>query len=444
MGANIEEKSGFDLLTRDKQCVWHPFTPLIGSEDNVVIERAAGAKLITADGREIIDAIASWWVNIHGHSNSHIAQAIANQAKKLEHVMFAGFTHAPAIQLAENLLSILPDNQGKVFFSDNGSTAVEVALKMALQFWHNQGNSKTKILALEGGYHGDTFGAMSVGERGAFTTPFWPFLFEVEFLKLPVPGQENDSVMEFEALMNRGDVAAFIFEPVIQGAAGMRLYSASWLDHLISIAHSSKVLCIADEVMTGFGRTGKTFASDYLDNKPDIFCLSKGLTGGALALGATSCSNEIQEAYNHEDILKTFFHGHSYTANPIACAAANASFELLMTDECSGNIQRISSGFKSFETRIKSHPKVRSTTHLGAILAIEFKNSGETSYINEARHELYPYFLSKNVLLRPLGNIVYIIPPYVISDQELEVVYGAIEDYLELSAIPKLPKANNK
>jgi adenosylmethionine-8-amino-7-oxononanoate aminotransferase len=306
---------------------------------------------------------------------------------------------------------------------------------MALQYWHNQGKSKTKIIALDGGYHGDTFGAMSVGERGAFTTPFWPFLFEVEFVDLPFPGQEKDDIKEFEALINQGDIAAFIFEPVIQGAAGMRQYSATWLDQLISIAQSSGVLCIADEVMTGFGRTGKIFASDFLENKPDIFCLSKGLTGGALALGATSCTNKIQEAYNHEDILKTFFHGHSYTANPIACAAANASFELLMTDECNRNIQRISSGFKDFKKRIETHPKVQSVTHLGAILTMEFKTFGDTSYINEARHELYPYFLSKNVLLRPLGNIIYIIPPYVISDQELEVVYLAIESYLDLPEI---------
>ena len=435
MGSNIEEKPGSKLLIRDKQWVWHPFTPLIGSEDNVVIDRAIGAKLLTTDGREIIDAIASWWVNLHGHSNPYIANAIANQAKKLEHVMFAGFTHEPAIQLAENLLSILPENQGKVFFSDNGSTSVEVALKMALQYWHNQGKSKTKIIALDGGYHGDTFGAMSVGERGGFTTPFWPFLFEVEFVDLPFPGQEKGGIKEFEVLINRGDIAAFIFEPVIQGAAGMRQYSATWLDQLISIAQSSGVLCIADEVMTGFGRTGKIFASDFLENKPDIFCLSKGLTGGALALGATSCTNEIQEAYNHEDILKTFFHGHSYTANPIACAAANASFELLMTDECNRNIQRISSGFKNFKKRIEAHPKVQSVTHLGAILAMEFKTFGDTSYINEARHELYPYFLSKNVLLRPLGNIIYIIPPYVISDPELDVVYEAIGSYLDLPKI---------
>jgi len=431
MGSNIKEKPGNDLLTKDKQCIWHPFTPLIGSEENLVIERAEGAILYSEDGREIIDAIASWWVNLHGHSNPHIAQAIANQAKKLEHVMFAGFTHEPAIQLAENLLSILPENQGKVFFSDNGSTSVEVALKMALQYWHNQGKSKTKILALEGGYHGDTFGAMSVGERGAFTAPFWPFLFEVAFLDLPLPGQEEESLAEFEAMVKRGDMAAFIFEPVVQGAAGMRQYSASWLDQLISIAQSSEVLCIADEVMTGFGRTGRTFASDYLENKPDIFCLSKGLTGGALALGATSCSDAIQEAYNHEDILKTFFHGHSYTANPIACAAANASFELLMTDECNQNIQRISSGFNIFKNKISAHHEVQSVTHQGAILAIEFRASGDTSYINEARHELYPYFLSRNVLLRPLGNIVYIIPPYVISDEELAIVFGAIESYLE-------------
>ena len=428
MGQSIEKKLRDSLIAKDKQLVWHPFTPLIGSEENLVITRAEEARLYTEDGRVIIDAIASWWVNLHGHGNPHIAAAIAKQAKKLEHVMFAGFTHEPAIQLAENLISVLPGNQDKVFFSDNGSTAVEVALKMAMQYWHNQGLEKTKIVALDGGYHGDTFGSMSVGERGAFTTPFWPYLFDVEFVDLP--SHSNQSVDTFKKLVQKNDVAAFIFEPVIQGAAGMRQYPIPWLNELMELAKASGVICIADEVMTGFGRTGKLFASEYLLNPPDIICLSKGITGGAMALGATTCTSAIQDAYNHSDILKTFFHGHSYTANPIACAAANASFELLISKSCQENIARISESFSAFKDRIRSHPKIRQVTHLGAILAIEFESEHRTSYVNEARHELYPFFLEQGVLLRPLGNIVYIIPPYVISDEELELVYQSILKYL--------------
>ena len=431
MGSSIEEKSGVKLLDIDRLLIWHPFTPLMGSEENLVITRAHGAKLYTEDGRIIIDAIASWWVNLHGHSNPHIARAVAEQARKLEHVMFAGFTHEPAIQLAQNLLSILPADQSKVFFSDNGSTAVEVALKMALQFWHNRKEKRNRILALDGGYHGDTFGSMSVGERGAFTKPFWPFLFEVDFIQLPHQAPEPELIQNFENLVSKGDAAAFIFEPLIQGAAGMRRYPESWLDKLIEIARSHGVLCIADEVMTGFGRTGKLFASDYLRNKPDIFCLSKGLTGGTVPLGATTCTDAIQEAFRDRDINKTFFHGHSYTANPIACTAANASFELLTTRQCQDDINRIDTSFATFREKINFHPGVRSTTHLGTILAVEFKSSAATSYVNEARHELYPFFLSKGVLLRPLGNIIYIIPPYVITDEELELVYASIEDYLE-------------
>ena len=432
MGANTEEEPGIDLLVRDQQLVWHPFTPLIGSEDNLVITEAKGAKLFTADGKIIIDAIASWWVNLHGHSNSFIAEHIAEQAQKLEHVMFAGFTHEPAIKLAENLLSVLPENQEKVFFSDNGSTAVEVALKMALQYWHNKGASRDRVVALDGGYHGDTFGAMSVGERGAFTEPFWPYLFQVDFIELPIKVSEEELLQKFEQMLLEGKVAAFIFEPVIQGAAGMRKYSAQWLDDMISLARSYQVLCIADEVMTGFGRTGKLFASDYLQNKPDIICLSKGITGGALPLGATTCTGAVQEAYNYQDIYKTFFHGHSYTANPIACAAANASFKLLMSPECQQDINRVADSLAAFKDKIDSHKKVKSCMHLGAILAIEFVSTEDTSYINEARHELYPFFLSRGVLLRPLGNIIYIIPPYVIEHQELEQVYRAIEEYLDI------------
>jgi adenosylmethionine-8-amino-7-oxononanoate aminotransferase len=301
---------------------------------------------------------------------------------------------------------------------------------MALQYWHNKGISRKRIIALEGGYHGDTFGAMSVGERGVFTTPFWPFLFDVEFITVP-EDDDTQGIDEFHSLVKGGDVAAFIFEPIIQGAAGMRMYSATWLDQLILIAKSNNVLCIADEVMTGFGRTGKLFASEYLKQDPDIFCLSKGLTGGTMALGATTCTGAVQNAFKHHDICKTFFHGHSFTGNPLACAAANASFELLMSRQCQHNINRITTSFGNFAKQLKTHNKIKSVTHLGAILAIEFRSGEQTSYVNEARHRLYPYFLSKGILLRPLGNIVYIIPPYVITDEELQQIYHALLDYLQ-------------
>ena len=430
MGTAIERQLELSLLEKDREFLWHPFTPLVGSEENLVITKAQGARLYTEDGKEVIDAIASWWVNLHGHSHPKIAQAVAAQASMLEHVMFAGFTHPPAIKLAENLLSVLPEGQSKVFFSDNGSTAVEVGLKMALQFWYNQEIDKKKVIALEGAYHGDTFGGMSLGERGSFTTPFWPYLFEVEFIPLPTEGQEQTCVDHFERIVEGGQVAAFIFEPLMQGASGMQAYDIDTLDYLISKAQSAGVICIADEVMTGFYRTGKMFACDYLQNKPDIFCLSKGLTGGTMALGATSCTGRIQEVYRHQDILKTFFHGHSFTANPLACAAANASFELLQSQECQQNITRITERHATFKQRMDSHPLIQRVTHLGTILSLELRTDEATSYLNEARHHLYPYFINRGILLRPLGNVLYVLPPYVITDEELSRVYEAIEELL--------------
>jgi len=313
-------------IAKDKAHIWHPFTPLIGSGDPLVIQSAKGVYLHTEDGRKIIDAVSSWWVNIHGHANEHIAEALSHQARQLEHVIFAGFTHPPAIQLAENLLKILPENQSKIFFSDNGSTSVEVALKMAFQYWHNQGIKREKVIAFEGGYHGDTFGAMSVGGRSSFFNAFNSFLFDVEFIPFPEKGREEKTIECFKRLVNQGDVASFIFEPLLQGSAGMRMYSAEVLDELLSLAQQKEVICIADEVLTGFGRTGKYFANDHLKNKADIFCLSKGLTGGTMALGVTSCTEKIVDAFRSEDPQKTFFHSHSFTANPLACAAANASF----------------------------------------------------------------------------------------------------------------------
>ena len=420
-----------ELIDRDKAVIWHPFTPLVASQDPIAVTSAKGVYLHTADGRKIIDAVSSWWVNLHGHSHPHIAKAVANQAAVLEHVIFAGFTHEPAVQLAEALIRILPPNQKKIFYSDNGSTTVEVALKMAFQYWHNKGVQKTKVIALDGAYHGDTFGAMSVGERGAFSAPFNPYLFEVDFLPFPSQDHEEKVLTIFEEKLNSGQVASFIYEPLVQGSAGMRMYSPRVLNAMIELAKKHEVICIADEVMTGFGRTGKLFASAYATAQPDICCLSKGLTGGAMALGVTSCTDDIMDAYRSQDILKTFFHGHSFTANPIACAAAIASMELLESPETAQSIQRISRQQEAFVSRIKSHPAVRDARHLGTIAALEIAAFEDTSYFNEARHKLYPFFLERDILLRPLGNVLYVLPPYVITDEELDKVYTAIIELLD-------------
>ncbi len=418
-----------NLTLLDQDFVWHPFTPFTERTKVLPICKAEGIYLHTEDGRKIIDAISSWWVNLHGHSHPHIAEAIGKQAHELAHIIFAGFTHEPATLLAQKLLEHLPSNQSKIFYSDNGSTACEVALKMSIQFWHNQNIPKNKIIALKGAYHGDTFGAMALGERGVFSIPFDPYLFEVEFIDLP--HSDADYLVNFEKTVSKGNVAAFIYEPLVQGASGMRMYAAENLEKILQIAKNQEVICIADEVMTGFGRTGKWFASDYCKTKPDIICLSKGLTGGTMALGVTSCTERIFEAYKSTDLMKTFFHGHSFTANPLACRAALASMELLEKPDCQANIQRISQEQSEFATKIASHPKVRNTRQIGTIVAIEIETDQETSYINEARSSLYEYFLSKNVLLRPLGNVIYILPPYVISSEELTGVQNIIFEYLE-------------
>ncbi len=425
-----------NLVERDKKSIWHPFTPLKGMDDVLAIEKAEGVKLYTEDGKKIIDAISSWWVNIHGHSNPYLATAIADQAKKLEHVIFAGFTHEPATRLAERLLEILPDNQSKVFYSDNGSTAVEVGIKMAFQYFYNRGISKKKIIAIDGAYHGDTFGAMSVGERGPFTEPFDPYLFDVEFLDFPAQEIEHDVWEHYVSLVESGDVAAFVFEPIVQGASGMKVYSNKLLDKMICFGQKNGVVCIADEVMTGFGRLGTLFASDQLEHKPDIICLSKGLTGGALAMGVTTCTDEIQSAYRSNDLMKTFFHGHSFTANPITCAVANASLDLLMQPECTANRERLNLRHTEFMNRLADHELVRNLRVVGTIVAFELNTEKDTSYFNEARHHLYPYFIDKGILIRPLGNVIYLIPPYIISDEELDYIYNTILDFL--NEYPKL------
>jgi adenosylmethionine-8-amino-7-oxononanoate aminotransferase len=438
-------KQKYALPADADELIWHPFTPY-GNASPLNVVRAKGAKLYLDDGRAIIDAISSWWVNLHGHGRKEIVNAIRNQAHRMEHVIFAGFTHRPAKELAHKLINAFePGVYTKVFYSDNGSTAVEIAAKMALQAHYNAGKKRNLIVALEGAYHGDTFGAMAMGERSAFNEPFKHHLFEVVFIKPPYVNnplsEEHDidfsaSLAQLSQLVHSGRVAAFIFEPLVQGATGMQMYHYKWLEEAIAICKPHHVYTIADEVMTGFGRTGKLFATQYLQNSPDIICLSKGITGGFLPLGATICSESVFMHFRDTQILKTFFHGHSYTANPIACAAANASFDLLLQRSTQKHIRRIHQRHLAFMHTIRHLPLVKNIRCLGTILAIELHTNTQTSYINEARHFLYQYFLNKNILLRPLGNVVYILPPYIIQDRDLNHIYHVISNLLLKGELP--------
>ncbi len=421
------------ILEKDKEFVWHPFTHLKSEGENICIERAEGSYYYDDKGNKYIDAISSWWVNLHGHSHPHINLKLVQQIQKFEHTMFSGFTHQPAVELAERLLKHLPKNQNKIFYSDNGSTAVEVALKMALQFWENKGESKPLFIAFENAYHGDTFGGMSVGERNVFNNAFEKLLFEV--VHIPLPNAENIGRLETElqTLVKNHSVAAFIFEPLVQGAGGMQMYEAKYLDKLIQICNKNKVITIADEVMTGFGRTGKFFASDYLQNKPDIICLSKGLTGGYMPLGVTSCSQFIYDAFVSDDKKKTFFHGHSYTGNPIACTAALASMDLMEEKRTWIGIDRIIKKHEFFLSKIKSHKAIKNVRQTGTILAIELNTTEHSHYLNNASEKIAEYFLKHGILIRPLGNVFYILPPYCISFGDLDFMYTRIEEFLAMS-----------
>ncbi len=419
-----------NIVEKDRKYVWHPFTQMKTAGDPLHIERAKGIYLYDDNGNAIIDAVSSWWVNLHGHGHPYIAGAIKEQALNLEHVIFAGFTHTPAVTIAERLLSYLP-HQSKVFFSDDGSTAVEVALKMCIQYFHNQDIPRRRIIALEEAYHGDTFGAMSAGGDCGFNGPFNDYFFQVEHIPAPIPGSEEASLTALRKELDKGDVCCFIFEPLIQGSGGMRMYSPEILDKMIGMVHEAGALCIADEVMTGFYRTGKMFASDYLTNKPDCMALSKGLTGGTLALSITTCTEKIYEAFLSDDKSKTFFHGHSFTANPIGCAAAIASLDLLEKEECQSNIRMIVEMHSEFLKELEAHPKATNARQRGTIIAFEFETGKETSYFNSIRDTLYHFFLERGVLLRPLGNVVYIMAPYVISKEELEKIYGLIREALD-------------
>ncbi|RCH55995.1 adenosylmethionine--8-amino-7-oxononanoate transaminase [Mucilaginibacter hurinus] len=417
------------LVERDKKVIWHPYTQMQTALPHIPIVSGEGTCLYDEDGNKYIDAVSSWWVNIHGHAHPYIAQKVAEQLTRLEHVIFAGFTHAPAVELAERLLAILPHNQQKVFYSDNGSTAVEVAIKMCLQYWQNVGEPRTKVLAFKNAYHGDTFGAMSVSGRSAFTAAFDTLLFDVDFIELPTKNNLQDLKSQISGI--KLNLSCFIFEPLVQGSAGMIMYDADCLDELLAHCREEGILTIADEVFTGFGRTGKPFACDHLQLQPDVMCFSKGITGGTMAFGLTTCTNTIYDAFLSADKLKTLFHGHSYTANPVACAASLASLDLFLNAETSENICRIVASHADFAEKIKHHPKLKDVRQTGTILAMEWDTHGNTSYFSSLRDRLYSYFLNAGIILRPLGNIIYILPPYCITDNELGYIYSTIENALD-------------
>ena len=416
------------LAERDAKVIWHPYTQMKTAGLPIGIVRGDGACLYDENGKEYIDAISSWWVNLYGHSHPYIAQKISEQLTNLEHVIFAGFTHEPAVELAERLLKVIPGNQKRVFYSDNGSTAVEVALKMCLQYWRNVGETRTKIMAFKNAYHGDTFGAMAISGRSAFTAAFDNLLFEVEFIDLP--NGDNINKLKSQISNLNSELACFIFEPLVQGSAGMLMYDAEWLEELLKHCKQENVITIDDEVFTGFGRTGKPFACNYLTTEPDIMCFSKGITGGTMALGVTTCTAKIYDAFLSEDKMKTLFHGHSYTANPIACTAALASMDLFVSEETPANIKRIAEHHSHFMLKLDGHPKVRAVRQTGTIIAIEWETDNATSYLSPLRDRLYNYFLDAGIILRPLGNIIYILPPYCITDDQLNYICNTIFDAL--------------
>ena len=418
-----------NLKKKDQQYIWHPFDQMKGA--NVVpIVKGKGAYVFDENGKRYIDAFSSWWVNIHGHSHPYLVNALYEQAQQLEHVAFGGFTHEKAVTFSEKLLKLLPAEFSKVFFSDNGSTATEVGLKMALQLHHNLGKERTTFIALENGYHGDTFGSMSVTARGGFNEPFEKLLFDVVYI--PAPTQENiQFVLEKVAkIIQSRKVAGFIFEPLIQGAGGMLTHDANALSEIIKLCKQNDVVTIADEVMTGFGRTGKMFACEFLTEQPEIICLSKGITGGFMAMGATVVTNKIYQAFYSDQPKHTFLHGHSYTGNALACALAVANLELFEKENTLNEVQRIEKKLLKFKLKIENNHSIRAVRHIGAILAIELATQEATSYFNTKGKDAYAYFLEKGIILRPLGNVLVLIPPFCISDEDLDFIFDAIEAYI--------------
>ena len=413
--------------------LWHPTTQVATSPDPLKVVRAQGCQLELQDGRRLIDAISSWWVTLHGHAEPAIAAAIGRQALQLEQVIFANFSHPPAEQLATRLSTLT--GLERLFFSDNGSTAVEVALKIAWQWWRNQGSERRQLIAFEGAYHGDTFGAMALGDRSIFTAPYDDLLFDVA--RIPWPhthwGDEGLEQREAEALSQldralQTPTAALIVEPLIQGASGMRLVRPSFLRAVAERVQASGALLIADEVMTGFGRTGALFACQRAGLKPDLMALSKGLTGGFLPMGVTMASERLYRGFISDTPAHTFFHGHSFTANPLGCAAALASLDLLQHNP--ERYQQFEARHRPALEQLSNHPRVKQARCLGTMAAFELE-AGATGYLNPVGRQIQRLCLEQGVFLRPLGNVVYLLPPLSISEPQLQRCYDALAEALQ-------------
>lgn len=407
--------------------IWHPFTQHGLGEPIPLITHGEGAALFTADGRRIIDGISSWWVTTHGHCHPRIMAAIAEQAGKLDQIIFAGWTHEPAEALARALLEIMPPALTRIFFSDSGSTSVEVALKMALGFWANRGQPRHRILVMQHSYHGDTIGAMSVGARGVFNAPYAPLLFDVGTLPFPAAGREQDTLDALEAACREAP-AAFIVEPLVLGAGGMLIYPAWVLAEMRAICARHDVLFIADEVMTGWGRTGTLLACEQADVVPDILCLSKGLTGGAVPLAVTMASEAIYEAHLSTDRARMFFHSSSYTANPIACAAANANLAIWREEPVRDRIAALAARQRIRLDALAALPGFTNPRALGTIAAIDLEDEPGAGYLSQRAPALLAHFRENDLLLRPLGTTVYVMPPYCIDDADLDRLYAGIAE----------------
>ncbi len=410
-----------------KSPVWHPFTQHGLEQPIPLVTHAEGAALYTSDGRRVVDAISSWWVTTHGHRHPRIMQAIAEQARSLDQMIFAGWTHEPAEQLARELLELVSPDLGYVFYSDSGSTSVEVALKMALGYWRNRGEPRHRIIVMEGSYHGDTIGGMSVGARGVFNQGYLPLLFDVDVIPFPQQGCEQEAVDALEKLCRTGAPAAFIVEPLLLGAGGMRIYSTTALRELRRVCTAFEVLFIADEVMTGWGRTGTFLACEQAEIVPDLLCLSKGLTGGSLPLAVTLAAAPIYDAHYSSDRSQQFFHSSSYTANPIACAAALGNLAVWREEPVR---ERIASLTARQQLRLSQLAKGINVRQIGTVTACELGTS-QSNYMSDRGPELLAFFGDRDLLLRPLGNTIYVMPPYCIDDKDLDRIYDSVAEALE-------------
>ncbi|MEX1063010.1 MAG: adenosylmethionine--8-amino-7-oxononanoate transaminase [Balneolaceae bacterium] len=419
--------------------IWKPFTILKDAPEPLKVIRGNGLWVTLEDGRRIMDCISSWWVNLHGHCHPYIVNAIHEQARELEHIIFANFSHQPAERFAERLAARLPGQLNRIFYSDNGSTSIEVALKVACQYWHNTGRSRKRFIAFEGAYHGDTLGAMSAGSRSVFTRVYDDFMFEVDYLSYPetwigdktVEDRENDILDQLEKKLkgDPGSVAGIIIEPLVQGVAGMRMCREEFLQKLHRICRQYETLLIFDEVMTGFGRTGAWFAAERSGTEPDIICLAKGITGGFLPLAVTVCSDRIYEAFNTSDPVGTLWHGHSYTANPLGCAAALASLDLMEKNE---------PAFTGMEkihleelSKIAEMDFVERARVKGSIAAFNLQSEDESGYLNDIGNRIKESCVDFGLLIRPLGNVVYLMPPYCITRRELGTAYRQLGALLQ-------------